>query len=234
MTELPEELRALGRGMSVVAREDLAERVLAGIAAHPPRPSRWRRWLAGLVAVVVAVALSALITSPVRAAIAHAFRFGGVEVRQESGPSPVPSPGLPGEHVTDLESASRQVGFPVRLPAALGTPDSVSVTDGRVVSLYYMRPTGPVRIDEFAGNLGVLWEKYAGSGIAQQATVNGQQALWFADPITIVYVGTDGAEIPDTARESSGTLLWLDGTLTFRLDGVRPLESALAVADSMR
>jgi hypothetical protein len=233
MTELPDELRALGRGLTVDTRDDLADRVLAGIAAPAARTVKWRRWVAAFAVLLAAIAVSAAISAPVRAAIVQVFRFGGVEVRQEPGPAPASSPALPGEHSTDVAAAGREVGFAVRVPKALGAPSSVTVADGRVVSLRYPRPGGPVQIDEFAGNLGVMWEKYAASGLAQRATVNGHDALWFDGPVTLVYVGSDGVEVPGSARQTNGTLVWVDGALTFRLDGVRPLDAALAIARSM-
>jgi len=232
MTELPDELRTLGRGLTVEARADLAERVLERIAV--PRPTRrWRRWLAGLLAVVAAFALTAALAAPVRAAIVHAFRFGGVEVRQEPGPTPRSSPVLPGEHASDLAAAGAEVGFPVRVPAALGPPGQVTVAEHRVVSVRWLRPDGPVQLDVFAGNLGVYWEKYVAGGVGQPVTVNGYSGLWFEDPVTIVYVDANDNELPGSARSSDGTLLWYDGTLTYRLDGIRPRDAALAVAATL-
>jgi hypothetical protein len=237
---LPDELRALGRGLTVRAPEDLADRVLAGIAAAPARTRWWRRWLAGLVVLVAAVGVSAAVSAPVRAAIVHALRFGGVEMRPGPGPSPAASPVLPSQYPADLPGAARAVGFPVRVPAALGAPGSVTVADGRVVTLTYpapagtASPAGTVRLDEFAGNLGVLWDKYLAGGVAQEVSVNGHQALWFADQVTLVYVDANGTELPTSARSSSGTLVWTDGAVTYRLDGVRPLSAALAVARSLR
>jgi hypothetical protein len=167
-------------------------------------------------------------------------------VRPGPGPSPAASPALPGEHPTDLPGAARVVGFPVKVPAALGPPGSVTVADGRVVSLLYparagsaspggtASPGGAVRLDEFVGNLGPLWEKYLGGGMAQRVDVDGHEALWFEDDVTLVYVDPNGGEVLDSARDTSGTLVWTEGTVTYRLDGVRPLSAALAVARSMR
>jgi hypothetical protein len=233
MTELPEELRALGRDLTVDAQDDLADRVLARIAAPVARTARWRRWVAALAVLLAAFGVSAAISAPVRAVIVHVLRFGGVEVRQEPGPPPVSSPTLPGEHPAGLAAAGHEAGFSVRVPRALGVPDSVTVADGRIVSLHYARPGGSVQVDEFAGNLGVMWEKYAASGMARRVTVNGHDALWFESPTTLVYVGSEGVELPGSARQTNGTLIWIDGALTFRLDGIRPLDAALAVARSM-
>ena len=233
MTELPDELRALGQALGAQPRDDLADRVMAAVAAPPRRRARWRRWVAALAVLLAAVGVSAAVSAPVRAAIVHVFRFGGVEVREEPGPAPASSPALPGEHPTDVVGAGREVGFRVRVPASLGVPDTVTVADRRVVSLRYPRPDGEVRVDEFAGNLGVLWEKYAAGGVARPVSVAGHDGLWFDGRVTLVYVGPDGTELPGSVRRTSNTLVWLDGPLTFRIDGAQSLDAALAIAATM-
>lgn len=236
MTELQDELRALGRGLAVTTPDDLADNVMAQLDAPVravSRTPRWRRWVAALAALIAALAVSAAISAPVRAAIVHVFRFGGTEVRQEPGPTPASSPALPGEHLADLAAAGREVGFAVRAPNALPAPDSITVGDGRVVSLKYSLPSGPAQIDEFAGNLGVMWEKYAAGGMAQHVTVNGHDALWFEDPVTLTYVLPNGGEDSASTRLTNGTLVWTDNNVTYRIDGIRPLAKALAVAESI-
>jgi hypothetical protein len=230
--ELTARLRALGQGLSVRVPDDLADRVLAGISQAPAkRLVRWRRWVSALAAILVAVGVTAAVSAPVRAAIVQLFGFGGVEVHMGPGPSPAPSPLLPGEHRTDIEAAQREVGFRVLMPSALGAPEWVTVADGRVVSLFYQ--AGAVRIDEFAGDLGIMWDKYVQIA-AQRTAVDGREALWFDEPMTLVYVDAKGVQRSESARLTSSTLVWTDGELTFRLDGVRPLDAALAVARSMR
>jgi hypothetical protein len=238
MTEHPdrlaEELRELGRTLPAPLPADLAGRVMAGIAGLPPHRRRWRRRIAGLLALLLAAVATVALATPVRAAVGRVLGFGGVRVHEQAGPSPRPGATLPGEHATDLAGAARVVGFPVRVPSALGAPDRVTVADGRVVSLYWSRPGGPVRLDEFAGDLGPYWEKYTALGAARAVTLNGHEALWFAEPVTLVYVAADGTELTDTARETTATLLWRDSPVTLRLDGVRALDEALAVAATAR
>src|SRR5215472_4329225 len=161
------ELRAAGRELAVPPPSDITAAVrrrLEGQAVSRRRvPVAWaggRRlrlgWRAALV--VVAALLAVLVATPQgRAVISHVFRFAGVELRQ--GPGPIPSPRssapLPGERRMSLEQARRQVSFPILVPAALGRPGDVVVSDsGRVVSLIYRRTRyGLVRMDEFAGHL---------------------------------------------------------------------------------
>jgi hypothetical protein len=232
-TELPDQLRALGAGFTAVVPADLADRVLSVTATAPLRHHvPWRRWAAALAALLVGLGVSIGISAPVRAAFVDVLKFGGIEIRVARGPSPVLDPTLPGEHPTDIIGAALQVGFRVRVPSALGPPDAVTVADGRVVSLHYTRTTPPLRIDEFNGDLGLMWEKFA-LGPAQRTSVDGRDALWFEDPVTLVYVDSTGLEQTESPRMTDGTLVWRDGGLTFRLDGVRPLSAALIVARSM-
>jgi hypothetical protein len=169
----------------------------------------------------------------VRAAVVRIFTFGGVEVHRGAGPTPAASPSLPGQHPTSLTAASAQAGFRVRVPAALGTPDQITISDANVVSLRYQRPTGPVQIDEFAGDSRMVFEKFTAMGSAQRVSVNGTDAYWFDDPTVSIYLGPDGVADPGTARALDGSLLWISDGVTFRLDGIRPSAAAVAVASSM-
>jgi hypothetical protein len=231
--DLSEQLRSLGRGLSAPVPDELAERVLMDIAAAPVRRSPfWRRWTAALAALVVAIGASLALSAPVRAAIAQVFGFGGTVVQVGPGPSPAAIPLLPGEHVTDLAGAQREVGFQIRVPTELGQPDSVTVADGRVVSLHYARPGGAVRIDQFAGDPGPTWEKYV-EGPALVTRVNGHQALWFDEAVTLIYIDANGVRRTESTRRTGPMLVWAVGDLTFRLDGIEPLDAALSVASSM-
>jgi hypothetical protein len=233
MTDLRDELRELGRGITVEARDEMADLVLGAISVPRQRTHKWRRWMAALAALLAAVGVSAAVSAPVRGAITHVFGFGGTEVRREPGPPPASNPALPGTHAADLAAAEREVGFAVRVPRALGVPASVTVSDRRVVSLRYALPSGPVQIDEFRGDLGVLWEKYIAGGLAQRVEVNGHDAVWFDKPTTLVYVLPDGSEDSGSARQTDGTLVWTEGNITYRLDGVRPMAAALGLASGM-
>jgi hypothetical protein len=226
--ELTEQLRALGRGLTVRVPEGLSDRVMADIHASPAGGSRWRRWMAALGAMLGALGVTVAVSAPVRAGLMDIFGFGGIEVHTGPGPAPAASPTLPGEHATDLAAAQAEVGFRIRVPSALGEPESITVADGRVVSLHYPG----VRIDQFTGSPRGMWEKYS-EAAAQHTTVDGNEALWFDGPVTLVYVDAHGAEHTSQARRTDSSLVWMDGGLMFRIGGVRPLDAALTIARSM-
>ena len=242
------ELRAVGRDVEVPPASDLTAAVrqrLEGRAArarHVPGPGtgalrRRPRWRAALV--VAAAFLAVVIATPQgRAVIIHAFRFGGVELRQEPGPVPSPerSASLPGQRQMPLEQARHQVSFPILVPAVLGRPGEVLVSDGgRVVSLVYPRtPYGLVRIDEFAGHLDqVYFQKFASLRMMTKVEVNGARGAWIKGPHELVYITRDGAPAAASARLTTGnTLIWGTGQVALRLEGNLSKSSALAIAAS--
>jgi len=243
------ELRAMGRELAVPAASDLTATVrrrLEGEAAgrrQTPAPGGgvFRRWLGWRAAVVVVAALLAvLIATPQgRAVIIHVFRFAGVELSQ--GPRPANSPtraALPGERQTSLEQARHRVSFPILVPAALGRPGEVVVSDGgRVVSLIYRRtPHGLVRMDEFAGHLDqTYFEKFVHLSNVARVEVNGTRGLWIKGPHELMYITRNGTPAVASARLTTGnTLIWATGQVALRLEGNLGKAAALAIARSAR
>jgi hypothetical protein len=242
------ELRALGREYEVPPAGDLTAAVrrrLEGQAASRRRMPTVRAgvlryrlgWRAALVVLVAFLAV--LIAIPQgRAMISHVFRFAGVELRQEPGPMPPPrsSAALPGQRHMSLEQARHRVSFPILVPATLGRPDEVVVSDrGRVVSLIYRQTRyGLVRMDEFAGHLDqVYFEKFVHSGNVTEVAVNGTNGLWVKGPQELVYVTRSGVPAVASARLSTGnTLIWATGQVALRLEGSLGKNLALAIARS--
>jgi hypothetical protein len=240
------ELRAVGRELEVPPASDLtaavrrrlegqavSRRRMPAVGAGILRRPVWRA-----VLVVVVALLAVLIATPQgRAVISHVFRFAGVELRQ--GPGPARSPGraaLPGERQMSLEQARRRVSFPILVPAALGRPGEVVVSDsGRVVSLIYRRtPYGLVRMDEFAGHLDqVYFEKFVHLSTVTRVKVNGTKGLWITGPQELVYITRDGTPAAASARLTTGnTLIWGTGQVALRLEGNLGKTAALAIASS--
>lgn len=238
------ELRALGRELDVPPATDLTAAVrrrLEGSAERRRRlPVLSRRrvlWRAALV--VVAALLAVLIATPQgRAVITHVFRFAGIELRQEPGPARSPGTGasLPGERRMPLDQARRQVAFAILVPAALGRPDEVVVSDhGRVASLVYRRtPYGQLRMDEFAGRLDpVYFQKFVRLGSVTEIEVNGAKGLWIRGPHELLYITRGGTPAAASARLTTGnTLIWGTRRVALRLEGDFGKNDALAIARS--
>jgi hypothetical protein len=244
-------LRELGRELDVppAASPTAAVRQrLEGPGARRPRLAswgtgiltRWRpAWRAALVVVAVLAALLAA-TPQGRAVVTHVLRFAGIELQQEPGPAPSPRGGatLPGERRMSLAEARRQVSFPILVPAALGRPGEVVVSDGgRVASLVYRRtPYGQVRMDEFAGHLDpVLFQKFVYLRGVTQVRVNGLKGLWIKGPHVLLYITRDGTPAAASARLTTGnTLIWGSRRVALRLEGSLSRAAALAIAGSAR
>jgi hypothetical protein len=242
------ELRAVGRALEVPPAGDLTAAVRQRLEGQgvrrrrirgPGKDARHRRlaWRAALV-VVVAV-LAGLIAVPQgRAVVISVLRFAGVEFRPQPGParSPGRSASLPGERRMPLEQARHQVSFPILVPAALGRPGTVVVSDrGRVVSLIYRRtPYGPVRIDEFAGHLDtVYFRKFVNLRKMTEVEVNGAKGAWIKGPHELVYITRDGTPAAASARLTTGnTLIWGTRQVALRLEGNLSKAAALAIASS--
>jgi hypothetical protein len=137
-----------------------------------------------------------------------------------------------------LEQARQRVDFPILVPARLGPPAAVTVSDhGRVTTLIYDRtPYGQVRLDEFDGHLDpVIFEKFVRSGSFRQVRINGTRGLWVTGPQEIVYVRGDGMIVQSSARLTTGnTLIWGTPRAALRLEGGFSEAAALAVAASAR
>jgi hypothetical protein len=246
---LVSELRALSPRLDVPPAGEQVTTVRQRLEAQqrpeiPPQPiARWRarilypRWRAALIVALTVVALAVAIPQS-RAVIAHVLRLDGVELRQAPGPSPAPHPSLPGEQRMSLEQARQRVAFPIVVPAKLGRPAAVTVSDGgRVATLIYDRtPYGQVRLDEFDGHLDpVYFEKFVQVGNVTEVWLNGTKGLWVTGPQEIVYVRSDGMIVQASARLTTGsTLIWGMPRVVLRLEGGFGEAAALAVAASAR
>jgi hypothetical protein len=242
--DLAAELRALGGWLDTPEPPDLRAAVRTRLtAADEPRvrrlPALRRRWLAAAAALLVALALAVL--PPGRAAVAHAvtglLRFAGIEVhRGQPSVRPTPSP-LPSTRSAALDEARRRARFPVGVPARLGAPEQVLLADPgpdgapRVVSLLY---AGGVRLDEFDGRFEPGFEKSVAGPQTEWFEVAGRPALWLPDPHPLVYIDRQGVRHTETNRLAAASLIWTDGTVSYRLEGVPSAAEALAIAGSLQ
>jgi len=234
--QLVAELRALGAVLRTPEPPDVRAAVRARLT-HRVKPRT--RWLAAAAAALVAVVIAVVPQS--RAAVANAvtgvLRFAGVEVhRGQPHIQPLPSP-APSMRSTGLDEARRQAKFPITVPARLGVPEEVQVADPapdggpRVVSLLYRN--GTIRLDEFDGELDLGFVKTQPDADLQWTDVKGRDALWIPRPHAVAYVDRNGVRHEETARLAGPTLIWTDGRVGYRLEGVPTLSEAVAIAASL-
>ncbi len=234
-------LRELGEWLDVPAPADQRAAVRGRLQrSHPVNGAR-RRMMRWLAAVVAAAVCAVVVVPPARAAVVDAvgglLRIAGVEIRREPavGSLPARPAPLPSSSSSALDAARSRSKFTVRTPAGLGTPE-VTVADPdpdgapRVVTLTYRG--GAIRLDQFDGNLESGFLKSAPD--ARWTEVAGQTAVWLPAPHPVTYVDRSGVQRTEGARLAGPTLVWADRSVTYRLEGLRSLEQARTVAESLR
>lgn len=236
---LESRLRDLGRSVAVDPPVDLAERVLARLAAEPA-PSRassvagWlrarARWLAGLVVGLLGLGV---VLSPVGADVRAWFGFHGVVV-EERAPRVTGAPSVPpATGRVPLDDAERRAGFPLVVPAELGPPARVEVAPGAaVVSMSWGTGGGTTRLDQFDGELDPFFWKAALD--AEPVRVGDAEGLWFPTPHEVVVVGDDDVPRSHPPRLAAATLIWSRDGVTRRLEGGLDLARAVRIALSAR
>ncbi|MGW3960784.1 hypothetical protein ACWED2_13285 [Amycolatopsis sp. NPDC005003] len=234
-------LRDLGGRLDVPPPPEVRAAVLARLPARPRRRPPVPRWVTVAAALLLVFAAVVTLSPAVRATVTDLLRFAGIELRSEPGP-PVRGEGLlPGERSVDLAGARRVTAFPIGVPAALGGPDDVRVAGDptRVVSLLYRggpgRPAAAagqpaVRVDEFDGQLGPVFEKFLGMSEGRRVSVAGAPAIWIDRPHALVYVDRAGQWRTETARLAAPSLSWQRGAVTYRLEGAFTAEDAVRIA----
>jgi len=227
---LEDDLRAAAERVAPPVDPDLAASVLARV--EQPSPIR-RRWVA--LAAVVVTALVGLGLSPqVRAFAAELLALAGIEVTSEEPDAPrTPAEPLPETRESDLEQAADAATFPLAVPARLGGPPALSVSDGgRVVTMRWR--DGRVVLDQFDGRFGPVFSKQVGDRDPVPVAIGDGEGFWFPVPHDLLYVDRDGDVVSATARLSGRTLVWEDAGVSYRLEG-RGLtqDEAVAIAESL-
>lgn len=230
---------APGADLTVAVMERIAD------APAPVTASRQQRLLRDLVdtvartrrravVVVAALFLALLAAPPVRAAVADWLGFAGVSVRLDPTPGPsVASPPPTVDTATDIDDAGKMVAFVPGLPAALGRPQGVEVSDDRrLLSMSWTDGLdGVVRLDQFDGRLDYSFAKRS-PGV-EFTSVDGAPAMWFAEPHAVVVLNPDGTSRTETARLAGHTLIWEFGGTAMRLEGDLRLTRAIEIARSV-
>jgi hypothetical protein len=257
VTELEQRIAGLRDDMAWPPTPDIAAAVAARIAAEPAQESR-RPWpaprlpgipllrpataalAAGLVALAIAVTL---VASPgVRARVADWLGIGAVRIeRVERLPDVGPARDLGLGARTSAAAARRATGLPVPSIGALGAPDAVyadrpAAGAGRAPSVsvvYLARPGLPAATRGIGALLTVLPDgdpalvkKLAGSGTDVEFLDVGSGPG--------VFLSGDEHVVGPPQRLAGNTLIWVDGTVTYRLESALGRDAALRLARSVR
>jgi hypothetical protein len=252
MSELETRLSALAADAEFPPTPDLAAAVHARLAAAPTvAPAvawrRRRRLIALALAAALLVPAAAVAAVPgARHAVLDWLGLRGVRVeRVPVSPRPpsgttAPPAGL-GRPVT-LAAARARLGFPIRVPRALGAPPRVYLGDsppgGRVTLVYPARAPGRrVLITEFRGSQtqDYLLKALGPGTTIQRVRVAGAPGAWLAGrPHAFIYADARGVIRQESMRLAGSVLLWERDGVVLRLEGATSKASAVRVASSFR
>ena len=169
-----------------------------------------------------------------------------------AGPTATPLPACQRLHLgapISLAEARAGTPFPIRLPSLpeLDEPDEtcmVGSPGNQVAFVYAPRPGWPsVRetgvalvLIAFQGRVdqGVLIKGVGPDTQIQPVTVNGGRGFWLAGaPHSVAFFDEHGQVSFQSVRLAGNVLLWEQGGVTYRLEGVATLDQALRVAGSL-
>jgi len=220
MTELERALVALAGELDFPPEPNL----VAGVRARLERRRLFvpRRALALAVALVVVAFGIAMAVPDARSAILRFFHIGSVTVeRVETLPPAQERPltaGL-GEALSRRE-AERRAGFPILLPRdRRSTPTRYYVRPGLIATLFHSGST-PVLLVEFQGDQMSYSKKFASPETRVEPVQIGRFGLWLeGGPHVLLWEFGAGAPHELETRLAGNVLIWLQGEMTFRLEG---------------
>lgn len=208
--------------------------------------------LAPAVATLALLVLATLAFQPVASQAAEALGLRGIGLFPvPSIPAAIASPAaglIPADarRVRSIDDASREVGFPVLVPNALGPADATYVrrADGSAMAfLFYGERTGvpasgaTLLIVQVRGSLETqLLGKGIGPGTrVEEITVGRGRGIWIeGEPHQVFFRAPNGDILVDTIRLAGNVLLWEQGDLLMRIESDISRSDALRIARSMR
>jgi hypothetical protein len=213
---------------------DLARRLTEPV---PLRRRRRMHVLAAAAAAVVVGAAGVVSVAPARHAVAGWLGIGAVEVHQSAPPPtassrPAPTSTRPTVPPLDLDTARRQVQFPIATPRGAAPPARVTVdrrVPGGLVALAYDHFT-LVEIATDPGEPTIA--KFVDAPVAP-VVVHGPAGMWIPSAHTIGYIDRAGNYRSDTIRRAGPVLLWTVDDVTFRVEGPHTLAEAMTIADTI-
>jgi hypothetical protein len=138
-------------------------------------------------------------------------------------------------HAVTLDEARSRVDFPIRVPSALGVPDQVFLHDQRVplVILIWTDPADPTEppVSLHIIGPGILAFKY-NTEQRIETRVNGRPAAWLVEPHLFTLQPGDLDMVERVVNVN--VLIWEEGDLTYRLEGVATRAEAVRIAESLR
>jgi hypothetical protein len=201
---------------------------------------RSHRVLAAAAIVIVALAVL-LAVAPAREAIADWFGIGSVRITRSDAPPSTEEPAgrtTTPSSLTDLDDLDRLLPFEPGLPDPdrYGRPQGVLVDPAVPSGLVELRYEGfsLVEVASAPGELPVLTKQLGPGTEVTGVTVRGVDGIWLTGDVhEIMTIRPDGEVAVDTLRRAGDVLLWEEGGVTYRIEGLDSLDAALDVASSI-
>jgi hypothetical protein len=224
------------------------QRIVALDREAVPRSGRRTRVLLAIAAAIVVIVGAVVAIAPARHAVADWLGIGAVDIRRSSTPLSTGSSErtVPGAVVggsvdpaatRGLAAARRAVGFTIVTPhdSASGALVAVGldrhVRGGLVVLRYPHFTLAEIASKPDRPVIGKLLDP---SASVEPATVDGKPGMWIKGAHEIGYLDRTGNFETDTVRRAGPVLLWGDAGVTYRIEGLRRLADAQAIARTLR
>lgn len=256
-SELEAALREVGARLAYPPAADLLPAVRARIERRAATGFWELLWsprlaFAPALATVALLAAVTLAFQPVAATAAEALGLRGITIfRAPETPPPASGKAILADArlVGSVAEASREAGFAVVVPSALGQPDEVYVRtsrQGAQVFLVYGARSGiavsprtgvSVLVTEVRGSVETaLLGKVTGPGTrTEELTVNGGRGIWIEGaPHQFFFRAPNGDIVVDALRLAGNVLVWEQGTVLVRIEADIVKGEALRIASSVR
>ena len=255
--ELERQLRMLADSIAFPSTPDIAAAISAELHTQPVILQHPRRWIAlALVAAAIVLLLlggSLALFPSARHAVAGWFDLPGISIFV-TDKTPTPSPATPEPPLQSrygparsLDEAAAAVDFPILLPnhAVVAAPGEIYLSNGSPTVLLVAYPANEqlpdaaqsgtgLLIAEFRSDSEAVWAmKQVGAATEIKVVrVNGVDALWIGGAHQLMIVSDTIGATP-ISRESANVLAWSIDGVTYRLEADLPLETMMAIAESM-
>jgi hypothetical protein len=234
--DLEQRLVALGATLELPPAPDVVPAVLSRLPARRRRRRPARRTLVLALAATLLLAGAAMAAPPTRHEILQILGLRGVRIeRVRKLPPAAASTGrrLGLGQPIPLARARHAAGFTALLPPAPAVAYVGHDVPGGRVSLLI----GRVLITEFRGDATTPYIfKVIGPGTRlKYVRVNGGRGFYLSGaPHQVLFRARNGNVEADSVRLAGNVLMWQQGPLTMRIEGIHTLAQAFALARSLR
>ena len=234
------------REFSYPSTPDIAAATRAGLQR---KHSVTRPWVRAIAAILLAILAGMVFVPEIRAGVLEFLRIGAVRIFFDPSAAPAtdaqPAPTFATPTVAlnrdALDAAERALDSPILLPSyppEVGLPDSLTIVDTPLTLITFIWNTGDEAGSEAQLVLQMIGartevRKY-GVPDAVQVSVNGELGVWLDTPHDLEIRDTSGRSIALSWLVQFNVLVWMENSITYRLETDLPLTDAILIAESLQ